>query len=429
MQAWPSYDRAPPLGLPLPFLLAAPCWLLLTGLCLRAAGEGALDRFDPAALAATHALALGVLGNAMCGALLQILAVVAGMHYPRAAIWRTLGFWGLQIGAAALAGSFLAGFPPFGLILAGGLLGSMLLAFAACGLYGIARSVARDASTQGAALALSALLLAVLLALLLLGVLARGWALPWKILLDAHAIFAAGGWLLGLIMAVAATVVPMFQITPAYPAGWLRLGGKAWLAALAIAVACLANDLPVWGLIGPIAIALVFAGLTLSLLRKSRRPQDAGRRFWLGAMICLAGALLLAMAGACGLDRPGLAAACGWLMLFGLGCGAVLGMWCKILPFLFWLDLQKRAPSGCRAPSTLQLLPDSAPRRLFWAYAATVSMGMPAILGLAPLWMAAAALSVLSLLWLACALGSVLRYRTCLRELNARAAGQPASRP
>ncbi|POZ60980.1 hypothetical protein [Chromobacterium alticapitis] len=414
MQGMPSYDRAPPPSLPLPFLLAAPVWLGLAGAALLLADGGAPQRFDPALLAAAHLLALGVLGNAMCGAALQILAVVAGVSYTRPRRLLHGLFWPLQLGCGALALAFLNGFSRPAFLAAGICLAWTLLGLASLGLAGLWRSPARDASSRGIAAALACLILVVALGLTLAGTVADSWPLPWLRLLNLHILFALGGWLLGLIMAVAITVVPMFQITPAYPARWQRFAAATWLAALALAAIGL--WLECWPLTLPAcALATAFAWHTGRLQARSRRPQDIGRRFWQCAMAALVLALAAALAQLAGWDAEGLPEAAGWLALFGLGGGAVLGMWYKILPFLLWLDLQKRAPRGRRAPSTLQLLPESAHSRCLALYLIALGLGTAAAAGGAPTAAPAIALLALAACWAWDGSAAMRRYRACRR--------------
>ncbi|AUH50786.1 hypothetical protein CXB49_08205 [Chromobacterium sp. ATCC 53434] len=423
MQGWPSYDRAPPLSLPLPFLLAAPCWLFAAGLCLAFMPPGPLDRFDPEALAAVHLLALGVLGNAMCGAALQILAVVAGVAFTRPRFLLHVLFWPLQLGCGLLAAAFLHGFSPALLLPAAALLGWALLVFAGVGLHGVASSPARDATSRGIASALAALLAAASLGIALAGTLGAGWPLPWKALLDWHVLSALGGWLLGLVMAVAVTVVPMFQITPAYPARWMRDAAVLWPAAL------LASGLG-WQLgAGPLAgmpasaVAIAFAVMTWRLQRRSRRPADCGRRFWQMAMAALALGLMAAWAAAADWAAAGWAALSGWLLLFGLGVCAMLGMFYKILPFLLWLNLQRKAPPGKRAPATLALLPEAAQRRCLYVCAACLTAGCAQVLGGVPGMAAGAAVCGLAALVAVDAGRAVCRYRACVRSWREAQAG------
>ena len=68
------FEQAPPVSVPLRFLLTAPWFAVLAGALLAWAGPDALaSRWTPALLGVTHLLTLGFMATAMVGALLQIL--------------------------------------------------------------------------------------------------------------------------------------------------------------------------------------------------------------------------------------------------------------------------------------------------------------------------------------------------------------------
>ncbi|MEO8984885.1 MAG: hypothetical protein ABI300_04605, partial [Rhodanobacter sp.] len=74
-------DQAPDAGLPLRFLLSMPCWGVAAGVLLLIGGDAALhSRWHPTTVALVHIYVLGVLGNAMFGALLQFPPAVAGVR-------------------------------------------------------------------------------------------------------------------------------------------------------------------------------------------------------------------------------------------------------------------------------------------------------------------------------------------------------------
>ncbi|MCU7376017.1 hypothetical protein PEC18_35835 [Paucibacter sp. O1-1] len=116
-----AIETAPPASVPLRFLASAPAWGMVAGALLVFAPDAALaSRWHPATLAITHAVTLGVLGNAMFGSLLQFLPAAAGVRlcggrWMAAGAWHVLLnsgavllVWGLQessAGAAAM-GSF-----------------------------------------------------------------------------------------------------------------------------------------------------------------------------------------------------------------------------------------------------------------------------------------------------------------------------------
>ncbi len=79
-----SLEQAPPISVPFRFFLTAPLFLLLASLLLMLEGAAVLmDRWSPLTLSMTHLFTLGVLGQVMMGAMLQMLPVLAGSPVPR----------------------------------------------------------------------------------------------------------------------------------------------------------------------------------------------------------------------------------------------------------------------------------------------------------------------------------------------------------
>jgi hypothetical protein len=112
-------DQAPPIHLPFRLFLTAPWFAVAAGVLMVVAGDAALgSRWSPAALAATHLLTVGFLGQVMCGALLQMLPVIA-VAPIRGVAW--VGAWPhvlLSLGAGLMAGgSSGSGALPCGLTL------------------------------------------------------------------------------------------------------------------------------------------------------------------------------------------------------------------------------------------------------------------------------------------------------------------------
>jgi hypothetical protein len=364
-QAWLSYDKAPPLWLPAGFFAAGLCWLLALALLLPLDVPEA-NRYLPQMLALTHILALGVLGNAMLGALLQILAVVAGVPTPRPA-WLLAGIglpW--QVGTALLVGAFLAGMSPWMLETAAACLLAALGVLLWHALAGLLRSPARDASSLGMRSALIGLAVAVALGGLLVLTLTGRVALPLEALLASHVLWAGIVWLFGLILAVSQTVIPMFLVTPPFPRTARVIGASLLpLAALITLARFAGNTVALYVTYVLIGAALAgFAVVALRLLQQSRRPADPARRQWQFTLLCLIAALGCGFAS---LAWPGIGAlplAAGLLWLGGFGLGAVLNMQCKILPFLFWLHLKALGPPRGALPSTHGFLSEAAQARI-----------------------------------------------------------------
>ncbi|WP_374554493.1 hypothetical protein [Aquitalea pelogenes] len=428
-QAWLSYEAAPPPWLPGSFFTASLAWLLITGLTLLLGDTVLANRFDPLIVTLTHLLALGVLGNTMFGAVLQLLAVAAGVGTPspRALWWRIFPAW--QVGVACLCWGFSHGFAATWLT-AGALLAySAGLALLLHALPGLWRSPARDATSQGLRLALGGLGVALSLGLLLVLTLGGQLQLPFLPLLHSHVLWASLGWLLALLLAVSQTVIPMFLVSPPYPAAsrWLLPGQSVLLLALSLLLLWQQDKINNWLTLAGLPAA-AFASLTLQQLRRCRRQQDPLWLSWLLAMLALLSGLSCALAAPCWPANTSLPLYCGVLWLGGLGLACVLGMLGKIAPFLAWLHLQRLQPPRGVLPATHGFLSEQAVRWLtglhaLWLLTALAWCTWPAH------WQAALAMLSLLLAVMAAwhALRLWLRYRQvlaiCLRP------GQPPAQP
>ena len=215
-------EQAPPIGVPFRFFLTAPLFTLAAGLLLTWQGEALMaSRWTPAALAGTHLIALGFLTQVMCGALFQMLPVLAGSPVPAARRVGPAGHALLAAGTLALCAGLLGLAPgasgPW-LGWGAGLLGLGLAVIALPIAVALAR--ARGAANTVAAmrLALAGLVVTVGLGLVL------ALAVPGTIRLsdfaawvDLHLAWGLLGWGGILVMGVGFQVVPMFHVAPAYP--------------------------------------------------------------------------------------------------------------------------------------------------------------------------------------------------------------------
>jgi hypothetical protein len=179
-----------------------------------------------------------------------------------------------------------------------------------------------------------------------------GW--PGDALTAAHAHFhlALLGWVVPMVMGVAARVYPMFLVAPE-PAGRL---GALQLAGLAAGIPLVVGGLLamprlVWPGTLAVAVALAaHAAWVVRLARERRRPRlDWGLRF------LLTGTVFLAPAGAAGLGLasgalagPRAALTYATLTLGGWVSLTMVGMLLKIVPFLLWQ--RAYAPMVGRAP-------------------------------------------------------------------------------
>ena len=378
MQRALSYALSPAPGVPLRFLLLAPCFGVLAGLLAMAAGaELFSSRWSPAALAATHLLTIGYLALAMAGSMLQLIPVVTGHTVPFARAAGALGWPGLGLGALALAAAFLGAGPPlfitaavllplaFGVVLAA-VVPPLLKASPAAALPMV----------RGMRFAIPALALTVGLGVALAAWLSGGPALPVLVLTNLHAGWGLVGWVAMLVVCVGFPVIPMFEATGNYPAQVVRLLPPA------MALALLGWTAVVWLADGAAAIAAVvlatvvasFAGLTLAMLwRRKRRPAEATIMYWylslgsllacLPAVIADADPLLLGILGIC-----------------GFAIAAVNGMLYKIVPFLLWYHLQMDPRARKEAvPSIRTVVPDQHAQRQFKLYCAALAAMLGAV--------------------------------------------------
>lgn len=422
MRAALSFDSAPPFAAPLRFFLTAPLFGVLAGLLLAFDGGDALaSRWSPAALALTHLLTAGFMLQAMIGASIQVLPVVAGASLSRPLLVARVVHPLLSGGALLLAGGLRWG---SGFALESG---ALLLGVGIAVFLGAAVVVFRVRSTsptiRGLKLAYVALGVAALLGILLAFALARGWPLELVALTDLHAGWGLGGWAGVLLAAVAYVVVPMFQLTPGYPAR------PAWAFPLAVLGA-----LVVWGTsatFGPpwlvrlaqvflAASGIAFAGLTLKLQAQRRRARaDATYRYWQFGLA--ASVLALAMVASATLF-PALARHAAWaplvgvLLIIGGFVSFIAGMLCKIVPFLAWLHLQQLART--RVPSMNQFLRDDETRRPWLAHVLAVVLLAGAAL-LPVLALPAGLAFALACGWLGWNLLQVVRrYRRCVATVE-----------
>jgi hypothetical protein len=289
MQALLSFDQAPPLAAPLRFFLTAPLFAILAALLLLWSGpELFASRWTGAALALTHLITVGFMLQVMLGAMLQILPVVAGANISRPQLLATLVHAAVATGALLLASGFLS-YQPLLFELAALLIGSGVALFivgAGHALYGVPST---NATIRGLKLSLIGLTVTVCLGVLLAVALDGSLALPLMQLTSIHLGWGFVGWSVVLLAAVAFVVVPMFQMTPAYPE-WFA-GRFSWTL-LALLFLWSVADSAGWQWSSPwLAAAAVlaiaaFAALTLQLQSRSKRARfDATQHYWRVAML------------------------------------------------------------------------------------------------------------------------------------------------
>lgn len=356
-------DELPPLRVPLPFFLTAPVFGVLLGLLLLREGDlGLTVRWTPTALAATHLFTLGFLLMVMIGALFQVVPVLGGRALPGTRWLAPTVHPLLTAGALCLAHGLYHSSRPW-LVAAMALLG---LAFALLLPALLVRLLARRRSS-GPALHPIRFAGLCLVATVVLGLVLAG-SVAWPRLglahgrcTDLHALLGLGGWVLLLIAGVGSQVVPMFHVTPPFPA-WLQRGLGPTVCAGLVSLAVGGR---IATALGGAAVGIAAAGFAVAVLgllrRRRRRRREPLVLAWAVAMVTLLACAALGIWRACvpNAQLPGIAAHQHGLLLavlFGYGVAAtvVLGMLGKILSFLAFTHLQRRC---LRAPAAIPLLP------------------------------------------------------------------------
>ena len=408
MQALLSFDKSPPLAAPFRFFLTAPLMGMLAALLFLLEGEAILaSRWTPAALAVTHLLTLGFLAQVMLGALIQILPVVAGANLP-APLWvARLTHAGLLGGTLLLVFGFLWG-SPTGLLLGGLGLALSICTFLAISLRALWAVPSTSPTIRSLKLALLALLVVVALGGGLVSVLVFAWGGFDPRWVDLHAAWGLAGWGAALVVALSLVVVPMFQLTPGYPARF------SWFLVPAVFAVLIA-----WSLVqmwadgagarffqaGLAVVLAAFALLTLRLQAQRRRARaDATYRYWqfglLSAILACAMQLTVALRPAVS-EAPAWSLAFGMLVLVGAFMSFIVGMLYKILPFLAWLHLQNLVPGGKGVPAMNRLLPEAGAAQQFWSHVVLSFLLLLAVIYPLPLtWVLAGLAGLFSQGWL-----------------------------
>ncbi|OAM90055.1 hypothetical protein AW736_09735 [Termitidicoccus mucosus] len=306
-----------------------------------------LPYLHPRLVALVHVWLPGFLLSISIGALYQLMPVVLGAPLRVAARWL---WWHLglhAVGMTGLAGGFMRA--QFGWVAAGGGLvaigvGIMIVAvwrtfFAAS---------RRDAAAWSFPLAASWLGATVLLGVTL--ALARRWSwaslpVPVTDLLRAHAHLGLAGFFLTLLQGTTFQLVPMFTMGEVRRPRFVWAGLLATQAGLLLLAPGLAWRMECLGRLGALVLAggMACSGLALraTLASRKRRVLEPGIRAFVTGAGLLAAA---AMGGVALVFLPGgtewtmrAISAYGVLAIIG-GLGfTVLGMLCKIVPFLVWM--------------------------------------------------------------------------------------------
>jgi len=438
MQPTLSFEQAPPISVPYRFFLTAPLFGAVAGLVLAWLGPAALEsRWSPGALAMTHLIVVDFMLQAMCGALLQFVAVVAGANIWRPRLVAAIVHPLITAGAVFLATAFLLE-QQLLFLLAALVFATALGLFLTVMAMALLRTPARGMSIHVLRLAVLGLLVTVVLGVTLASTLGLQQSLQsvWSLLalINVHVAWGLGGWALMLVIGVSYLVVPMFQLTPAYPVWLTRLVPAGLFLVLCLWSLQLLPDTgeaQTWQsgvALAGMLLAGLFAVATLWLQsRRRRRQADTTFVFWRGAMLALLGLaaswLLFEALPQFG-SHPRAPLWLGVLALPGVFLSVIMGMLYKIMPFLNWLHLQRQGGVAMPPPNMKQMIPERAMRGQMRLHFAALVLLLAAVLWPA-LALPAGLVFSASCLWLEWNLVGAARLYARFRDrIRAAAAGR-----
>ncbi len=431
-----SFESIPPLNVPLRFFQTAPFFGMLAALLLLWQPEALDSRWQPSLLAFTHLLTLGFGAILMMGALFQVMPVVTGQTLPKSSWVAPLVRLALVCGTLMLAAGFLSAIP---------LLYLLATLTLACGLmiflgsFGWALLKAQPVGDSAYCLRLAALSLLITAVIGTLQLSYQYWpegGLYHPARTNIHAAWGGFGWSLGLIIAVAIQVIPMFHVTPSFPRWVPRRLAPTLFALLILLSLPVGQSLQTAALIGIAITAAVFAITALNVLKKRKRKLvDWTVRFWkLGLThLLVAAGLLLLYPFVDGVHFSGPLA-----LLIGLGFGlgfvvsVMVGMLQKIVPFLVYLHLQRASLSNPSAmmnlPNMKAIISSDVSRKQFYLHALALAL-IYFCIALPSLRPAAALVLLVDFAWLGYSLLRAARcYVDALRMIDSTAStSQPSS--
>lgn len=423
-----SFESAPDFTAPLRFFLTGPLFAVLAGVLIVIEGPAIFaSRWMPATLALTHLLTVGFMLQVMLGALIQILPVVAGAHLQRPFLVAGVVHAGLTVGALLLAGGLYFSKPMLlssSVVFLGVSVGFFLFS-AIQALLGVPSS---SPTIRGLKLSLLGLAIVVGLGVVMASAIAHGWPLPLQVLTNLHAGWGLGGWAGILLAAIAYVVVPMFQLTPGYPArsSWwypVAMLGLLLLWSLSVVIDWSVGQRGAQG--GAAMIGLAFAGMTMRLQQKRRRARpDVTYRYWQLGLTASIFALFMLCTVAfwpAASDFPAWSLIFGILLIAGGFLPFIMGMLYRIVPFLAWMHLQSVGQYKVPAPNMNQLLP--GPHMMWQMYGYSLSIAVLLLAAVFPdeLGRLAGGIYALVCAWLWWNLfGAVRRYFQHKREIEAK---------
>jgi len=302
-----------------------------------------LPHVHPHVLALVHLWLPGFLLSIGIGALYQLMPVVVGtpLTFPASGAWLHFGLH--SIGVALLVCGFATG--RFSVVATGGILvsaGVLLLLWATWGTF--LRSPRRDAVAWSFPLAVT-WLAGTTLSGVVFALNRRAPFIPVSVLalLRAHAHVGLAGFFVTLLQGATFQLIPMFTLADLKRPRWIRAGlGLGQLGLLVLTAGHAVDHYPLTlsgALLLTIGLGATGAALAATLRSRRRRVLEPGLKAFVG------GAVLAGIAAGVGLTLvltrdthpPALTTLYGVWVIGGALTGMLLGMVCKIVPFLVWM--------------------------------------------------------------------------------------------
>ena len=351
-----SLQQAPPISVPFRFFIAAPLFGIFSALLVVWLGEESLvSRWTPGTLAITHGLLLGFLTSIMFGAQMQMLPVLAGavVNNPKQLSWIIQLAW--IVGVLLLQFAFMRG-EAWAFQLAAVLLAGAVLVFAGSSGAALYRATSNIASVPGMKFALAALLVTIIWGVVL-GLGHSGQlTLQRPIGTNLHFMWGLLGWVGLLIISVAYQVVPLFQITDAYPKKMTRFFAPAVFTLLVLRMLAVLIQSQIEANGQALTYVLVFIDLLLSAgliafslitlqlqKRRLRKVKDSHQKFWKVACFGLLTSILCWWVVRLSGDPSHIELGMFLSVTLFITCfviPVVTGMLYKIVAFLIWFHLQ-----------------------------------------------------------------------------------------
>jgi len=365
-----SLHQAPPLSVPLRFFLTAPVFGIVASLLMLVSGpEIFASRWSLPAFALTHLITLGFITMVMIGAVQQLLPVLVGSPVKKAVLISTILHLLMITGVPLLVAGFLLDMQVV-LTAAFLVLGACFTLFLAVTMHCLFTAESQSESVTAMHLSVISLAIAIGIGICVgSGLTADMTVFADVVWTDIHLGWALLGWTGLMFIGVGFQVVPMFQLTPAYPGMVMK-----WLARTIFGLLLMYSlsyvirpDLASWLMLLPMMCFALFAVVTLSLQgQRKRRIPDVTLDYWKLGMVSILVAVLLWIIRHLLPDQelfPAMELVIGIIVLVGVLISLIVGMMYKIVPFLIWFHLQSRLDEYVKLPTMRQMLPEAPARR------------------------------------------------------------------